>query len=252
MITYNTKYGRVTLYKNEKIIGDTFKKGKYWDEDTIFKLWRYINPDRNIIEIGGHCGTSTIIYARFIKPEQKLYVFEPQKNMYNLLIHNVKQNNLQDIVIPYNKGVFCYNGEGKMNNIDLDGGGGEVSKRYNEENNLECNFGGIGLGSNGESINLITIDDMNFENVGFIHCDAQGSENFIFSKATETIKKSKPVILFENNEEYGKYLYENVCNNYPEYKENSLFSIKKFCMEELNYSSCIDCFNGSGDTLLIP
>jgi hypothetical protein len=39
---------------------------------------------------------------------------------------------------------------------------------------------------------------MNFENIGFIHCDAQGSENFIFSKSIDTIRRCRPVILYEN------------------------------------------------------
>jgi len=252
MMDFDTKYGKITLYKNEKFIGELFKQGNYWDSDTIFKLWRYINPDKNILEIGGHCGTSTIIYSRFIKKDKKIYVFEPQKKMYDLLVHNVKQNNLQNKVIPYNLGVFCYNGKCKMNNIDLDGGGGIVSKRHNEESNLECNFGGIGLGKDGEDINTTTIDEMNFENIGFIHCDAQGSENFIFSKSTDTIRRCRPVILYENYEFYGDCLYKNVCDAYPEYKENSLFDLKKFCMEELKYSKFIDRFNGGVDTLLIP
>lgn len=139
-----------------------------------------------------------------------------------------------------------------MNNIDLDGGGGEVIKRYNEENNLPCNFGGICLGKGGEDINLTTIDNMKLDNIGFIHCDAQGSENFIFSKGIETIKKYRPVILYENNELYGRYLYDSVCKSYPNYKEESLFDIKKYCMEELNYSNFIDKFNNGIDTLLIP
>ena len=172
--------------------------------------------------------------------------------MYDLLVHNVKQNNLQDKVVTYNLGVFCYKGKCNMNNIDLDGGGGIVSKRYNEENNLQCNFGGICLGKNGEDINTTTIDEMNFENLGFIHCDDQGSENFIFSKAINTIRKCRPVILYENNIFDGDYLYKNVCDAYPEYKENSLFDLKKFCMGELKYSKFIDRFNGGIDTLLIP
>jgi hypothetical protein len=139
-----------------------------------------------------------------------------------------------------------------MNDIDLDGGGGIVSKRYNEEKYLNCNFGGIGLGKNGENIDLITVDSMGIDNIGFIHCDAQGSENFIFSTALDTIKKNKPVILYENNELYGRYLYDNVCNSYPEWKENSKFNIEKYCMETLDYSKIIRKFNGSGDDLLIP
>jgi FkbM family methyltransferase len=252
METYNTKYGDISLLKNERFIGWDFKHGQYWDENTLLALKKYIDPNRNILEIGGHCGTSTIVYSSFLKNDKKVFVYEPQHMMYNLLCRNINQNFLQNKIIPANLGVFCYEGTGKMNGIDLDGGGGDVSKRYNEESHLECNFGGIGLGNNGEVINMTTIDNMKLDDIGFIHCDAQGSENFIFSKAIETITRCRPVIYYENNECHAKYLYDNVCKAYPEYKEESKFDIKKYCMEKLNYSSYIDKFNGSIDTLLIP
>ena len=252
METYETPYGLVTLYKNDIYIGNEFKNGRYWDINTLLNLRKFINPDRNILEIGGHCGTSSIVYSSFLNKNKKIFVYEPQRNMYNTMVQNINQNNLQTKIIPNNLGVFCFNGHGKMNNIDLDGGGGVVTKRYNEENDLNCNFGGIGLGKDGEEINLTTIDSMNLDDIGFIHCDAQGSENFIFSKALETIAKYRPVIFYENNQMYGKYLYDNVCASYPYYKEESLFDIKKYCIEELNYSTFIDRFNGGIDTLLIP
>lgn len=252
METYTTNYGLITLYKNEYYIGDAFKRGGYWDSDTLLKLREYIDPNRNILEIGGHCGTSTLVYSSFLAQERHINVYEPQRNMYNLLVQNIKQNNLQEKIIPHNLGVFCFAGKAKMNNIDLDGGGGEVAKRYNEESNLNCNFGGIGLGSQGEDVLLTTIDRMNLADVGYIHCDAQGAENFIFAKGIETITKDRPVILYENNEVYGRYLYDNVCQSYPNYKEESRFDIKKYCMEQLNYSHFIDRFNGGADTLLVP
>lgn len=252
MDTFNTKYGKITLFKNELYIGNAFRNGQYWDEDTLLKLKEYINPNRNILEIGGHCGTSSIVYSSFLKNDKKVFVYEPQKNIYNLLVHNINQNNLNNNILPINSGVFCYEGIGSMNNIDLDGGGGVVLKRFNEEKNLFCNFGGIGLGNSGESINLTTIDNMKLDNIGFIHCDAQGSENFIFSKGIETITKYRPTIFYENNAENAKYLYDNVCKTYPDYKTESLFDIKKYCMEELYYSKYIDNFNGGIDILLIP
>ena len=251
MDTYTTKYGRVTLLKNEIFIGTAFRNGTYWDEDTLLKLRRFINPNKNILEIGGHCGTSSIVYSSFLNNKQ-VFVYEPQSVMYDILVQNIKQNNLQDKIIPNKLGVFCYEGVCKMNNIDLDGGGGVVSERYESENHLACNFGGIGLGEDGESINVTTIDNMKLDDIGFIHCDAQGAENFIFSKGLETISKNKPVIYYENNELYGKYLYENVCRSYPDYSEESKFDIKKYCMEELHYSRFIDKFNGGIDTILIP
>ena len=252
METYNTSYGSITLYKNDVFIAGEFQNGKYWDINTLLMLREYIDPNRNILEIGGHCGTSSIVYSSFLNDNNKIYVYEPQRNMYNLLVKNINQNNLQHKIIPKNLGVFCFEGKGQMNNIDLDGGGGIVEKRYNEENNLNCNFGGVGLGIDGENINLTTIDNMQLDNIGYIHCDAQGAENFIFSKGIETIKKNKPVILYENYELCGKLLYDNVCKSYPDYKEESVFDIKKFCIEQLNYSKFIDKFNGGIDTLLIP
>lgn len=251
-ITHNTPYGLVTLYNNEMYIGGHFKSGGYWDEDSLLKLRPYINPDRNILEIGGHCGTSTMVYSSFLNKDRKIFVYEPQRKLYDLLVTNVNQNNLQDRIIPNNSGVFCYNGTGRMNHIDMDGGGGLVSKRYNEENTLNCNFGGIGLGAQGEEINLTTIDSMPLEDIGYIHCDAQGSENFIFSQAKETIKKFRPVILYENMNFHGTYLYDNICKSYPDYKDESTFDIKIYCGKVLRYSGFIDRFNGGNDTLLLP
>ena len=251
IITYKTHHGLVSLYSNEVYISNPFKHGDYWDEDTLIKLKKYIDPNKNILEIGSHCGTSSLVYASYINNEQKLYAFEPQKNMFNLLVRNINQNNLQHKIIPFNKGVFCYDGIGHMNDIDLDGGGGNVLKRYNEENNLPCNYGGICIGVNGEEVEFITVDNMDIDNIGYIHIDAQGAENFILSKATNLIRKYKPIIYYENNVKYHTKLYNKVCSSYPAYVEESKFDIKKFCMD-LGYSNIIERFNGGDDDLIIP
>jgi hypothetical protein len=49
METYGTKYGLITLLKNEVFIGGFFRQGYYWDENTLLKLKQYINPNRNIL-----------------------------------------------------------------------------------------------------------------------------------------------------------------------------------------------------------
>ena len=250
--TFCTKYGNISLYINVYYLGGSFKIGGYWEEDNMLKLRRFINPYKNILEIGGHCGTSSVFYSNFLNDNSKIFVYEPQKNMFDLLVKNIDQNNLQYKIIPNNMGVFCYNGIGRMCDIDVEVVGVNVLKRYNEENTLSCNFGGICLGTEGEIINLTTIDNMNLTNIGFIHCDAQGSENFIFSKGIELITRDRPFIFYENNLVYGHTLYNNVCKSYPEYIEESLFDIKKYCMETLHYSMFIDRFNGGIDTLLIP
>jgi FkbM family methyltransferase len=234
-------------------IGREFILGRYWEETNLIGVSKYIDPNKNILEIGGHSGTSSIFYSHCINTDSKIYVYEPQRNMYNLLCKNIIQNNLQNKIIPNNLGVFCYNGLSRMNSIDIDGSiGANVLKRYNEESSEPCNFGGISLGSDGEIINVVTIDTMDIENIGYIHCDAQGSENFLFSKGINIITKYRPVILYENMDFCGRALYNNVCNSNPQYLQESLFDIKDYCMNTLKYSKYIDRFCGGDDTLLIP
>lgn len=145
IVTFDTKYGTISLYNNDMFICEKFKKNEYWDENILIEIKKYINPNKNILEIGGHCGTSSMFYAKCISDNNKLYVYEPQKEMFKLLMRNIKQNNLENKIFGYNCALFCYNGIGKMNDLDLDGSGALVEKRYNEENNQGCNFGGIGL-----------------------------------------------------------------------------------------------------------
>lgn len=253
METFETPYGKITLYSNETYIICPFRRGSYWDIGKLNYMQNFIDPNRNILEIGAHCGTSTLFYSHCIHDDRKMYVYEPQRNMYNLLVHNITQNNLQHKILPYNKGVFCYDGVGKMNAVDIDGGGGIVEARYTTEQNLPCNFGGISLGEGGEEVTLTTIDSMGLDDIGFIHCDAQGAENFIMAKATETLQRCRPVILFEDSERYDSQIYEQVCRTYPEYIEESKFNIRKFCLEKLQYRICQEVdYCGAYDTLLIP
>jgi FkbM family methyltransferase len=248
-VTYLTRYGLVTLYKNETYIIKPFLSGGYWDEPTLKCLRTYIDPTKNIIEIGGHVGTSTLVYATFLT-SGKIYVFEPQKKLYDLLLRNINQNRLNGKIIPFNRAVFYDNINTTMNSIDVDGGGNRVNECYSKTD-LSCNFGGISLGTNGEPIQTVTIDSLGIDNVGYIHCDAQGSENFIFSSATNTINTYRPTIYFEDNEKHGRYLYEAVCNLYPNIPDSiKQFRVDDYCIFNLKYKTKIEFFNGSCDTLL--
>lgn len=247
IVTYDTKYGKISLYENELYIGQVFKRGEYWEEDMLLKLKNIINPNRNILEIGGHCGTSTIFYAKLLNEGKKIYVFEPQKRLCDLLLKNVRDNGLEDKVVVYNKGLFCYQGKGKMNNIDMDGKQKEVMKCY--ENGEYCNFGGITLGKDGEEIELDYIDNLGLKDIGFIHSDCQGSERHIFSKGQELIKRDRPIIYYEDNYKFDKNLYNQVCVKYPEYQENGNFEIINLC-QSLRYIY-LEKIDGMTSNLLI-
>ena len=252
IVTFNLQNIKVSLYRNDCYITQSFNTGVYWDIDTLQKLKKYIDPVKNILEIGGHCGTSSLMYSKYVDNNSKIFVYEPQKNMYNLLKRNIDQNNLQEKIIPYNNCLFCDEIEIEMNDTDLDGNkGSKIKDMYVE--GKPCNFGGTCLGKGGEKVKSVVLDKITHENIGFIHCDAHGAENFIFAGGKDFIKKHRPVIFYENNCKYpeSKYLYDNVCKYYPEYEKESKFNLEKYCIEELGYEKVISNFSGVDD-LLIP
>ena len=257
--SFQTSYGIIHLLNNDEYITGHFKNGKYWDIGTLLLLQEYINPKKSIVEIGGHCGTSSIVYASFLTdPSCIVQVYEPQLCMFQLLQRNIKENDLTSQIFPFNLAIFCEDRKMAMNHIDLDGSEkGTVGLRYTSESHLPCNFGGIGLGGDGETVDSRSLDsllDTNElpESIGFIHCDAQGAENFIFASSKKTLERHRPVVLFEANSKYAPYLHDNVCKHYPEYEKESEFDLIDYCMNTLGYRTCIERFNGSIDTLLIP
>jgi FkbM family methyltransferase len=252
--TYKNKYGLITLYSNDIYINKEFKKKNYWNEDILSKIKNFINPNKNILVIGGHCGSSSIALSSFIENEQKIYVYEPQEKLYKLLIKNIQENSLQEKIIPHNMGIFCFDGLGTMNDIDLDGGNGIITKRYNEEYYLPCNFGGATLGKNGEIVKLTTLTsvDSNYDNIGCIYCNAQGSESFIFSKSINFITKNRPVIYFVNNKKFYRYQYDKIIESYSQFKEDGDFDIIDYCIKNLNYTLNREVFQNKIHVLLLP
>ena len=58
-----------------------------------------------------------MILSQVINKDKKIYVFEPQ--YYDCLIKNIRDNNLENIIVPYKYGLSNINGFIPENKIDL-------------------------------------------------------------------------------------------------------------------------------------
>ena len=72
--TYKTPFGYISLFKNEEYIKKSFDEGSYWDIESLIELKKYIDPSKNILEIGANCGTSSIVYSSFLNENCKLEI----------------------------------------------------------------------------------------------------------------------------------------------------------------------------------
>lgn len=247
-VTFSTKHGPITLRKNDEHFVNTFRAGGYWDDDAITENVGHIK-DRNVLEVGCHVGTDTVPYARALAPGAKLFAFEPQRLMSDLLVKNVSDNALSDRVVLHHGAAFCYSGYTNMSSQFLDGSmaGRPVSEA--ERTGSACNFGGLSLGAGGEQVRCYKIDDLDYvQNIGFIHSDAQGAEPFWLWGARRLIQRDRPIIFYENYKAYGSFLFDAIVRDFDPPQPIRDFDIKQFCMDELDYKT----YRHGYDSLLAP
>jgi FkbM family methyltransferase len=241
---YVTELGKFYILENDQWIGRVIKEGAAWDSDKIKKLLKYIDPEKNVIDVGANIGTYAIPFAKHINAEKcKVYCFEPQTVIFNLLDKNVLLNDITNIKTYHEAVGHLDDYTVTISNSVSDGISKGKKLKYNTNNII--NYGGIELGLGGEKIQMNTLDSYNFENIGFIKIDVEGCEKLVLYGGLELIKREKPVILFENK----KQISNEMRKLFPIDKKIEKFDILNYCKNTLKYKKIL-YFNK--DILIIP
>jgi FkbM family methyltransferase len=217
----------------------------------VVRKYQTIFPHKNrtYIDIGGHIGTTALPYSRMF---QNVYVYEPNRENYELLTKNIFNNKVLNITsVP--KGI--YNEECKGLILQHGNNSGCYYFHKQEDGEISC----------------ITLDSQKHKDVDFIKIDIEGAEFFALEGGIETIKKYKPLIHLEINglsernyniesnkifnfvKELGYVLFSKPDDNnyffyYPELERiiysfwtgsNQMSDNRKRCMEQFkNTSGC--------------
>lgn len=163
------------------------RKGDHF-EAVIGKLInKYANSGSIAVDIGAHIGIHTILMSRKVGPSGAVIAFEPQKKIYLEQQQNLRINDCLN-VLSIRKAIG-----NECKSVEL-----TVANPTNE--------GGTGIGSGGDIAEMIPLDSLNLQNVSLIKIDVECSELSVFEGAKETIRKNRPVIIFEV---MGPYDHQN-------------------------------------------
>ena len=201
-----TKYFILTKIKNIETGNDENNKVMVFDSRDIYILpqnnlehyinnglfekylidWckQYCSKDTNVLDIGAHTGTYALSLASL---SNHVYAFEPQRLTFYALCGSVALSNYQNITC-IQKGIGSPEqvGEQVLKIISNDGGG----------SSLHAIDGVISE----EKIDIITLDSLDLNNIGFIKMDVENNELYVLRGAEETIKRcGYPKIVFESN-----------------------------------------------------
>lgn len=233
------RFGHMIYPKLDQFIGRSLELYGEWSYGESLLFEQLVNHNDTVVDIGAHIGAHTVRFGQICK---SVIAIEPQRLIYQLLCANVAMNHLDN--------VYCINsavgfrGHIKrsnyvyIENIDL-----------NRPNNSgAC---GVAIKNDGIKAKLLEIDSLKLDNCKLIKIDVEGMEPDVLTGASQTIKKFKPFLYFENHSNEDLYKAINILKpyNYKLYWHTpSLFNPDNF-----NHYA-VNVFNGivSKNILAVP
>jgi FkbM family methyltransferase len=204
IVHFTTDYGKVACFRNDGSFVDALSKGKMWEQEIVERWLRGVLVDADtILDVGGHIGSHCLMFAK-LSVKATVHTFEPQTPMFELLKHNVEINGLSERVVARRCAVAHRSGTAQMSKDCVE----RTRNAVDYGGTVVLNLGGLQLGVGGERVEMICIDDLKLERCDLIKIDVEGCETLVLMGAQRTIKRFKPVIMFEEN---WKFISDEMC-----------------------------------------
>lgn len=164
-----------------------------WDPKMIHLVYDQLKQHNSpvMFDIGANTGSFSLL-ALFHK-SMKVYAFEPQPFIYEILNENIRLNKLEKEVIPFTLALLDKNGIDSLHTPKEKNASGlatlGIPKRFSDSDTVE--------------INIAKLDDFarqnNIRNVMFIKIDTEGAELLVLKGGEKFIREHMPTMLIEYN-----------------------------------------------------
>lgn len=154
-----------------------------WERGVTNIFKKYIRKNDIVIDVGANIGYYTLLSAKIVGDNGRVYAFEPSQKVYKKLKYNISLNNFKNIITE------CLGVSDKENKERLCL---QSSYKIHEESKIE-----------NTEIDMITLDSYikrkKINKVDFIKIDTDGFDFAILKGAINTIKKFRPTIIVETD-----------------------------------------------------
>ncbi len=183
-------------------------KNQQYDRQTLNIMKRILKKDSNCIDVGCHKGEMLEIMLKRA-PQGEHYAFEPIPYFYKKLLDKFKNNkvHISSVALCDNKGTTTFN---FVKNAPAYSG---LKPRKYDVKKPEIEIISV---ETDKLDNIIPVD----QKIDFIKIDVEGAEFSVMQGAIQTIKRCKPIIVFEfgtGGSDYYKttpeMMFNFLCNN---------------------------------------
>lgn len=231
-----TQFGHFCLIE-EDLISNFINNYGYWEQHLYYFYSKFIKDDHIIIDGGANIGFHTIQFAKLAN-KGKVYSFEPQPLIFNVLSTNSLINGCTDVIKQYRLGLS----DDVSKNLKMT----PLSEQLFSPTCI--NYGGRGLTTSDqgeEEVETTTIDNLNLLKLDFVKLDVQGFELKTILGGINTIESNHPIMFIENYingsedqevvkilKELGYIVYRLQCT---EHKEDCIMLYPTHHQEEINF-----------------
>lgn len=158
-------------------------RNRYYNRQTVEVMFRVLRRNSNCIDVGAHVG-EILQYMVDISPRGRHYAFEPLPHLSQRLAEIFPQ------VIVDQAAVSDKTGESEFLFVENDPGYSGLRRRDYDRPDPKITT---------IRVQVVTLDEIipSNEKIAFIKIDIEGGEFHAISGGIETIRRGKPVILFE-------------------------------------------------------
>jgi len=179
------RYGSMVYLATDRCIGRSLDRYGEFTQGEMDLLHDFVARGSFVLDIGANVGTHTLFLARRVGARGLVLAFEPQRVIFQILCGNVALNALQN-VHTHHAAVGREAAVLRVPALDYAASG---------------NFGGLSLPgwSEGESVPVVTIDDLELPRCHLMKVDVEGMEREVVAGAERTIRRFRPVLYIEND-----------------------------------------------------
>jgi FkbM family methyltransferase len=164
-------------------------------EPELSLLDRFIPSGGGMVDVGANFGIYSLVASRLVGDSGHVHAFEPAQAAFESLEHNIALNGMNNV---------------QAHRLALGERSGEARLFHNADpsrNTLAGSDGELDF----ENVQIRRLDDVLAESamskVDFIKIDTEGAEELVARGAENTIRRDKPVILFEINAPRSSWIW---------------------------------------------
>jgi len=169
------------------VVANAIKAGKIFEPEVVNLALQHIKPGSVVLDVGSNFGQMSVLFARRVGAEGKVYAFDADDFVFDVLKRNIRENGLTDQIEP----VF-----GAVHNV-----AGQTLYFPVQDFKRWSSYGSYGIDYNasaGRAVKTLTIDSLDIARpVSFMKVDIQGGDLQAMQGAVKTIERNRMPIIFE-------------------------------------------------------